>query len=64
MAKDYDKKFLDICEQLRWDPDVVHAILHPEVRKDPKHKAKQTQVHRDRTKYKRRPKHVRSDSGD
>lgn len=28
-------------------------------RKDPKGKAKPTQTHRDKTKYKRKPKHVR-----
>ena len=39
--------------------EVIKSICDIKPRKDPKGKAKPTQVHRDKTTYKRKPKYVR-----
>lgn len=44
----------------KYDPVIIASIIDGiKGRKDPKGKAKPTQVHRDKTTYKRKPKHVR-----
>ena len=48
-------------DKIEWDLDILRKIVG---RKDPKGKAKHTVKHRDRTKYKRKPKHVHNQTQD